>query len=272
VGEELNNEAEVPYKAVNAGLVLAQMEAAACPINLMMLDACRNNTLARSGRSVARGLAQVQGPAGTLIVYATAAGQIASDGEGRNGTFTGAFLRHLTTPGQDVAVMMREINAEVQRSSGGKQVPWQSMNLTQGFCFVLGDGATAPPPVSADLPIRAPVPVERPVATGPTGETIVISPALSLEVRRTADQTTLRYTARVPWGEGDAVARKTQALRRAKELMAADLENRLAKAPWNLATPRIESIKTSAVTEAAKMGGQDEGLQLTEAYAVPTAP
>ena len=147
VGETLNNEAEVQYKAVNAGLVLAQMEAAKCPINLVVLDACRNNPLSKTGRSSVKGLAQVQGPAGSVIVYATAAGQIAGDGDGRNGVFTAAFLKHLTTPGQDIDLFLRVVSGEVQKASEGKQVPWRSSNLTQGFCFV-------PAPTAAELELE----------------------------------------------------------------------------------------------------------------------
>ncbi len=136
LGEVLNNEAEVAYKAINAGLVLAQMEAARCPINLVVLDACRDNPLARFGRSTVKGLAQVHGPAGSMLVYSTAPGQIASDGDGRNGIFTGAFLKHLATPGQDIDLFLRVVSGEVQQASGGRQIPWRSSNLTQGFTFV----------------------------------------------------------------------------------------------------------------------------------------
>lgn len=147
LGEVLNNEAEVPYKAINAGLVLAQMEAAKCPINLVVLDACRDNPLARFGRSTVKGLAQVHGPAGSVIVYATAPGQIASDGGDRNGIFTGAFLKHLATPGQDIDLFLRVVSGEVQQASGGRQIPWRSSNLTQGFTFV-------PAPTAADLEVE----------------------------------------------------------------------------------------------------------------------
>ncbi len=144
LGEELNNEHELQFKAINAGFVLAQMEAAKCPINLVVLDACRDNPLAKAGRTTVRGLAQVQGPAGSLIVYATAAGKTAQDGNGRNGVFTSAFLKHLATPGQDIDLFLRVVSGEVQQSTSGKQIPWRSSNLTQGFCFV-------PAPTAAEL-------------------------------------------------------------------------------------------------------------------------
>ena len=136
VGEQIDSETDVPFKAVNAGLILAKMEAAQCPLNLVILDACRNNPFARSGRGVAKGLTELRGPAGSLIVYSTAPGQVASDGVGRNGAFTSALLRHISTPGQNIDMCLRVVSGDVQKTTGGTQIPWRSSSLTQDFCFV----------------------------------------------------------------------------------------------------------------------------------------
>ncbi|HMX29821.1 MAG TPA: caspase family protein, partial [Blastocatellia bacterium] len=103
IGAVINSQTEVEYETVEAGFVLAQMEEARNRLNVVILDACRNNPYARSfsrGRSDSRGLAGVSSaPSGTLIAYATAADDVAADGNGRNGLFTGELLTQLKTPG-----------------------------------------------------------------------------------------------------------------------------------------------------------------------------
>ena len=73
------------YEAVDAGRVLAKMREAGPGVNILLLDACRNNPFARSFRSGTRGLARMDAPTGTIIAYATAPGSVAADGKGRNG-------------------------------------------------------------------------------------------------------------------------------------------------------------------------------------------
>ncbi len=83
VGTEIEAEDEVPFKAVDSGLVLSKMESAGNPLNIVILDACRNNPFARSYRSGGTGLAQMDAPKGSLIVYAPSPGNVAADGDGR---------------------------------------------------------------------------------------------------------------------------------------------------------------------------------------------
>jgi len=73
---------------VDASLVLNYMDDAQNVLNIVILDACRNNPFSRSFRSASSGLAQVDAPTGTLIAYATAPGRVASDGIARNGLYT----------------------------------------------------------------------------------------------------------------------------------------------------------------------------------------
>ena len=85
VDAEIQSEAEVEDSGVDASLVLNYMDDAQNGLNIVILDACRNNPVARSFRSANDGLAQVDAPTGTLIAYATAPGRVASDGAGQNG-------------------------------------------------------------------------------------------------------------------------------------------------------------------------------------------
>lgn len=94
VNAKIDSEATVPYQGVNVNQILDEMDNAKSAVNIVMLDACRNNPISgkfRSGKS--RGLAAPGGaPKGTVIVYATDPGNVASDGDGRNGLFTAGLL------------------------------------------------------------------------------------------------------------------------------------------------------------------------------------
>jgi hypothetical protein len=115
ISAEINAETEVEYEAVEAGFVLAQMEEARNRLNIVILDACRNNPFARSFRSSTRGPAGVRSaPSGTLIAYATAADDVAADGAGRNGLFTGELLAQIKTPGLTLAQVFQRTRTSVR--------------------------------------------------------------------------------------------------------------------------------------------------------------
>lgn len=136
IGSDIRSEDEVEYESIDAGLVLAKMESAGNLMNIVMLDACRDNPFARSFRSVQKGLAQMDAPSGSLIVYATAPGSVAADGGGRNGVFTRNFLAHVRNPDLEIGQMLKRVRAGVQRDTDGQQVPWESSSLVGDFYFV----------------------------------------------------------------------------------------------------------------------------------------
>jgi formylglycine-generating enzyme required for sulfatase activity len=141
VDADIKYEAEVDYKAVNAGLVLAQLEGVNNPMNIVILDACRDNPFARSWRSASRGLAQMSAPVGTIVAYATAPGSTASDGSGRNGLYTDALVRQMRVPGQKIEDVFKKVRTAVKNNSGGQQVPWESSSLEGDFYFAGGSGS-----------------------------------------------------------------------------------------------------------------------------------
>src|SRR5262245_34581963 len=122
---------------VNADLVLRQMEGAGTQLNLLILDACRNNPLAGRGvRATGGGLAQVQAPEGTLISYATQPGNVAQDGTDGHSPYTKALARALSTPGLDVFAVFNETGLAVKKRTGGVQQPYVTSSPREGkFCF-----------------------------------------------------------------------------------------------------------------------------------------
>jgi hypothetical protein len=137
VGTEIHAEDEVAFQAVDANEVLAKMESASNRLNLVVLDACRNNPFARSFRSNSRGLAKMDEPTGTFLAYATAPGDVAADGDNDNSPFTTAFIRHMSTPGLKIEEMYKNVRTEVYNQTLKKQTPWNSSSLIGDFYFQL---------------------------------------------------------------------------------------------------------------------------------------
>lgn len=160
IGAKVDTEEEVEYESVEAGFVLAQMESAQNGMNIVILDACRNNPFTRSFRSGERGLAQMNAPAGTLIAYSTAPGSVAMDGTGRNGTYTNELLRQVRRDGLSIEDVFKNVRVAVRTATGGKQTPWESSSLTGNFYFTgIDETATTPPlPTVQSTPRPTPTP------------------------------------------------------------------------------------------------------------------
>ena len=135
VDATITSEEEVEYESVNAGQLLSQMAAARNRLNIVILDACRNNPFARSFRSAEKGLASIDAPSGTLIAYATAPGSVASDGAGRNGLYTQELLKYMKQPDVGIEQLFKQVRAAVRSRTEGKQTPWESSSLEGDFYF-----------------------------------------------------------------------------------------------------------------------------------------
>jgi hypothetical protein len=146
VDANIQSEAEVEDSGVDAALVLNFMDDAQNGLNIVILDACRNNPFARSFRSANDGLAQVDAPTGTLIAYATAPGRVASDGSGQNGLYTSELLKQMQVRDVSVTDIFMRVRAEVMKQTGNKQVPWEASSLVGSFYFIGGTGDAAARP------------------------------------------------------------------------------------------------------------------------------
>jgi formylglycine-generating enzyme required for sulfatase activity len=135
VNSLIESEDEVPYNAINASEILAKMESARSSVNIVVLDACRNNPFPSSFRSSSRGLARIDAPIGSLIVYSTAPGQVAADGDGDNGLFTNFLLKQMSKPGVNIRDVIMATRADVIEATNGIQVPWESSSLINKFYF-----------------------------------------------------------------------------------------------------------------------------------------
>jgi uncharacterized caspase-like protein len=142
IDAQIASEASARAETVDVDTVMDQL--AVSTMNVVVLDACRNNPFERKFRSAGGGLAQMDAPRGSLIAYATAPGKVAADGEGRNGLYTRELLRHIQTPGLPLEAVFKRVRNAVMQSSGEAQTPWEASSLTGDFYFRPGDGSAAP--------------------------------------------------------------------------------------------------------------------------------
>ncbi len=123
VDARLNSESLLRTRAIPLQFVLDSLGEAHDRLNIIVLDACRDNPFSWA-RSSARGLAVVgQLPPASIVVYSTSAGKVAQDGTGRNGAFTEELLKHLPTPGLDITEVLRRTGEGVQKKTDGIQIP-----------------------------------------------------------------------------------------------------------------------------------------------------
>jgi len=148
VDADLEDESDLLLEVIEMDTVLRIMESQQ-RVNLIFLDACRNNplafNLARSmgatrSAGIQQGLASMDAATGTLISFATKDNFVAMDGEGEHSPYARALLKHIAAPGVDVALMLRRVREDVMKSTENKQVPWEYGSLLGEFCFVEGLG------------------------------------------------------------------------------------------------------------------------------------
>ncbi len=137
VNASISNELDVEFEGIEARRVLAEMEVAGNKMNIIILDSCRNNPFESASRSGNFGLARMDAPQGSMLVYSTSPGKTALDGgEERNGIFTGALLLELReNPTSNLNELLIKVRNRVIDKTNGEQIPWESSSLTGQFFF-----------------------------------------------------------------------------------------------------------------------------------------
>jgi hypothetical protein len=144
VDAELQNERDLDFEGIGLDFILKQMELGReDKTNIVFLDACRDNPLARNlarsmgtrSASIGSGLAQVQAGVGTFVAYSTQPGNVALDGQGRNSPFTAALAQSIREPDRNLTAVMIDVRRQVLKATNGRQVPWDHSALTGDFYF-----------------------------------------------------------------------------------------------------------------------------------------
>ena len=216
--------------------------------NILILDACRNNPLARrleravgpGSARVGSGLAAVEGRAGTLIAYSTQPDNVALDGDGPHSPFSGALLKHIGTKGEDLSTILISVRNEVMNETGGRQVPWEHSALSKRFYFITPDAA----PVAATADVS-------PVASTPDASLGVATswdksdPGAEIELWDSVTNSNSipklkSYLERYPHG----------AFARVAELKIEDIESRTGASPSPVRATPAPEVKTAAPNRA----------------------
>jgi hypothetical protein len=146
VGANPTREADVDFQMVDINLVLRQMQGSGTRLNMVILDACRNNPFgARGLRSSDGGLAQMRAPEGTLISYATQPGSVAQDGSDGHSPYTKALATTIRQAGLDIFQTFNQVGLAVKRETGGSQQPWVSSSPIDGTFYFVAPAAPAAP-------------------------------------------------------------------------------------------------------------------------------
>ncbi|NBP20535.1 MAG: caspase family protein [Burkholderiaceae bacterium] len=136
VDAEIDKLEDIKTKTVDLSSLLGGISKAANPMNVIILDACRDNPFGTRVPIEQKGLSQFDAPPGSLIAYATAPGNTASDGNGSNGLFTENLLREIRVPNAKIEDVLKRVRLGVRRSSRGEQIPWETTSLEEDFYFL----------------------------------------------------------------------------------------------------------------------------------------
>ena len=207
VGDSIEFETDVRYKAVNAGLILGRMEESRNRTNIFILDACRNNPF-KGFRSMSKGLTMMDAPVGTFIAYATAPGSVAADGTDRNSPYAKHFMQALKLKGMKIEEVFKQVLREVRNETQGKQIPWTASSLQDDFWFNPGN---------TSLP--APEPAR--ITVSPGSEAPDYKEQIEREKRESEQEIAkLREARRVAALERERIEREKQELQRERERVA----------------------------------------------------
>ena len=150
-------EEEVRSRSLNAQEVLDKMRRAGNRLNLVLLDACRDNPFPSSTRSATGGLARMDASLGMLIAYATAPGSVAEDGRSSNSPFSKHLAAQLTTSGLRIEDVLKRVRTAVREETKGRQITWDNSALEGDFYFV--------PPGTAATALATPTPANAAAST-----------------------------------------------------------------------------------------------------------
>ena len=150
VDAEIGGEEDVPNQSMSMRQIMNVLSDAKTRLNLVFLDACRDNPYARSFRNSNGGLAKEDAPSGTLISFATRPGSVASDGNGRNGLYTGALLEQMNNTSLPIEQVLKGVVTAVKGGSKGRQEPWMEGSIEGDFCFGDCSARSAPQVAMSD--------------------------------------------------------------------------------------------------------------------------
>lgn len=135
VNADIKRSDEIADQSLDVNLILEKMETAKKGVNILIVDACRDDPFGRSFRSSSKGLANMDAPQGTIIAFATSPGKVAADGTGRNSPYTKNLVRAMQIPNLPIEQVFKQVRRAVQTETKNQQTPWENTSLSGDFYF-----------------------------------------------------------------------------------------------------------------------------------------
>jgi len=252
-------ETDVDFQMVDAALVLRQMDGAGTKLNIVILDACRNNPFGGRGlRAAEGGLAQIRAPEGTLLSYATQPGNVALDGSDGHSPYTRALVETMQRPGLDVLQTFNQVGLLVKRATGSNQQPWVSSSPIDGSFYFSGAPAGQVAAVNEPAPVTA-SPANPPPSTAPIAraQSDFLFPDSDSRLLAEGDLRTLSK-------DELRLARNEIFARRGRYFNSPDLTARFSKFAWYVPRtwdPQLNAVETAnvALIDRYESGGPAPG-------------
>lgn len=155
VDAEVEHEDDIQFQGIDVQYILDKFEEKKNGMNILILDACRNNPFSRRGVRGTSGLAAVDGPPGTLVAFAAAPGKVAIERAGGNGIYTRNILENISQPGLQVEEVFKRVRTGVLSETSHQQVPWENTSLIKDFYFKGARAGTGYKPAIPDSETEA---------------------------------------------------------------------------------------------------------------------
>ena len=246
VDAKIDSEGDVAIEGLNVASILESLSDAGATVNVVILDACRNNPYRTSFRSAARGLARIDGPPGFLIAFSTDPGKVATDGpSGGNSPYTQALAASFAKPGLKIEEALKQVRKEVFETTRGAQVPWETSSLIEEL-YVAGRGTAGAANVSTSSTVR------------PGADTLP-SDDETAKAKAEAEAETARAKAEIAKAEAarrkartEMERAKAESERAAAELAKVQAETELARLQADTARKLADAEALRAQSEAQK--------------------
>lgn len=171
VNAQIWNEADLRREGISLDNTLTEMNCRGAKVKIAIIDAARRNPFERRFRASPAGLAVIDAPEGTLVIYSTAPGKLINEGSGTNSVFVTELTKELRVPNLTAEEVFNRARIGVSRATNNEQVPWVASSLVDEFYFGGSRSATTipaptPPPPPPPTPPVTPPPAP-PIASGP---------------------------------------------------------------------------------------------------------
>lgn len=153
VDANITSEADVEIETIDAQGLLSALQHAGNELNIIILDACRNNPFKRGSRATVQGFARMDAPTGALLAYSTQPGNIAVDGDGRHSPYARALSQAMQKPGMMIEQVFKSVRNKVNSKTDGKQIPWEESSLFGDFYFKMPNEIVTPPTGFEDIQV-----------------------------------------------------------------------------------------------------------------------